>query len=66
MEQTNQFLVNHRREVLDGKGKISHEAAMKKAEKEYEAFRVKQDKEYISEFVRDLLVYSREPLGSRE
>ena len=57
VEQTNQFLVNNRREVLDGKEKISHEAAMKKAEQEYEVFRVKQDKEYISEFVRDLLVY---------
>ena len=29
VEQTNQFLANNRREVLDGKGKISHEAAMK-------------------------------------
>ncbi len=54
VEQTNQFLVNNRREVLDGKGKISHEAAMKKAEKEYEVFRVKQDKEYISEFDREV------------
>lgn len=54
VEQTNQFLVNNRREVLAGKGKISHEAAMKKAEKEYEAFRVKQDKEYISEFDREI------------
>ncbi len=57
VEQTNQFLVNNRREVLDGKGKISHEAAMKKAEKEYEAFRVKQDKEYISEFDREIERY---------
>ena len=32
VEQTNQFLVNNRREVLAGKGKISHEIAMKKAE----------------------------------
>lgn len=54
VEQTNQFLVNNRREVLNGKGKISHEAAMKKVEKEYEAFRVKQDKEYISEFDREV------------
>ncbi len=59
VEQTNQFLVNNRREVLDGKGKISHEAAMKKAEKEYEAFRVKQDKEYISEFDREVERYLR-------
>ena len=57
VEQTNQFLINNRREVLDGKGKISHEAAMKKAEKEYEAFRVKQDKEYISEFDREIERY---------
>ena len=57
VEQTNQFLVNNRREVLDGKGKISHEAAMKKAEKEYETFRVKQDKEYISEFDREIERY---------
>lgn len=57
VEQTNQFLINNRREVLDRKGKISHEAAMKKAEKEYEAFRVKQDKEYISEFDREIERY---------
>ena len=57
VEQTNQFLINNRREVLDGKGKISHETAMKKAEKEYEIFRVKQDKEYISEFDREVEKY---------
>lgn len=33
VEQTNQFLLNNRWEVLHRKGKISHEAAMKKAEK---------------------------------
>lgn len=57
VEQTDQFLVNNRREVLDGKGKISHGAAMKKAEQEYEKFRVKQDKEYISEFDREVERY---------
>lgn len=56
-EQTNQFLVNNRREVLDGKEKISHEAARKKAEREYEVFRVKQDKEYISKFDREIERY---------
>lgn len=59
VEQTNQFLVNNRREVLTGKGKISHEIAMKKAEQEYEVFRVKQDKEYISEFDREVERYLR-------
>lgn len=57
VEQTNQFLVNNRQEVLDGKGKISHETAMKKAETEYEVFRLKQDKEYISEFDREVARY---------
>ncbi|MDE5779545.1 MAG: virulence RhuM family protein [Lachnospiraceae bacterium] len=57
VEQTDQFLANNRREVLLGKGKISHEAAMKKAEQEYEVFRVKQDKEYISEFDREVEKY---------
>ena len=57
VEQTNQFLKNNRRDVLDGKGKISHDMAMKKAEKEYEIFRVRQDQEYISEFDRQMERY---------
>ena len=57
VEQTVQFLVNNPQEVLDGKGKISQETAMKKAEKEYEVFRLKQDKEYISEFDREVERY---------
>ena len=36
VEQTNQFLSNNRRKVLDGKGKISHEQAVGKAIKEYD------------------------------
>ena len=57
VEQTNQFLRNNRREVLEGKGNVSHDMAMKKAEKEYEIFRVKQDQEYISEFDREVERY---------
>lgn len=57
VEQTNQFLINNRQKVLDGKGKISHDTAMQKAEKEYEVFRVKQDREYISEFDREVEKY---------
>ena len=57
VEQTNQFLRNNRREVLEGKGKVSHDMAMKKAEKEYERFRVKQDQEYVSEFDREVERY---------
>lgn len=57
VDQTNQFLANNRRKVLSGKGKISHEAALEKAEKEYEAFRIKQDQEYVSEFDREVEKY---------
>jgi hypothetical protein len=48
--QMNQFLSNNRRNVLEGKGKVSHEAAIEKASKEYDIFRIRQDKEYVSEF----------------
>lgn len=57
VDQTNQFLENNRRKVLAGKGKVSHDAAMQKAEKEYEVFRVKQDREYVSEFDREVEKY---------
>jgi len=50
IDQTNQFLRNIRRNVLDSKGTVSHEQAVEKACKEYESFRVRQDKEYISQF----------------
>ena len=62
VDQTNQFLVNNRRKVLSGKGKISHEAALEKAEKEYEAFRIKQDQEYVSEFDREVEKYLKDEL----
>lgn len=57
VNQTNQFLLNNRRKVLSGKGKISHDAAVKKANEEYEIFRIKQDQEYISEFDRKVEKY---------
>ena len=57
VDQTNQFLINNRRKVLNGKGKISHDTAMQKAEDEYKVFRVKQDREYVSEFDREVEKY---------
>ncbi len=57
LEQTNQFLTNNRRKILEGKGSISHEEALDKATKEYEIFRVKQDQEYISEFDKEMAKY---------
>ena len=46
-----------RRKVLEGKGRISHEAAVKKVGTIYEEFRKKQDAEYISEFDRQIAAY---------
>lgn len=52
VDAVNLFLQNNRQQVLESKGKISHELAIEKAHHEYEIFRVIQDREYISEFDR--------------
>ena len=57
VDQTNQFLSNNRRKVLEGKGRISHEQAIEKAAKEYDIFRVRQDQEYVSEFDKQTEIY---------
>ncbi len=38
--------------LLSGKGRISHDAAVLKAEAEFEKFRIVQDKNYVSDFDR--------------
>ena len=55
--ETDRFLTNNRRKVLDNKGHISREAAAKKVGAIYEEFRKKQDAEYISEFDREMARY---------
>ena len=52
LDETDRFLANNRRKVLDDKGHISRDAAVKKVSGIYEEFRKKQDAEYISEFDR--------------
>lgn len=42
-------------EILQGKGKISKKQADDKAEKEYEKYKIIQDKNYISDFDRLLI-----------
>ncbi len=54
-ELDNQILLN-RRKILEGNGKISHEEAIKKAEKEFKIYREREMKELQSEF--DLLMKS--------
>ena len=57
LRETDRFLANNRRQVLDGKGRISREAAVKKVSGIYEEFRKRQDADYISEFDRQTEKY---------
>jgi len=53
-EKLDAFLKFNEQEILHDKGKVSHEVAIALAEKEYEVFRTKQDKKYISDFDREV------------
>ena len=57
LHETDRFLTNNRRKVLEGKGHISREAAVKKVSGIYAEFRKKQDADYISEFDRAMERY---------
>lgn len=57
LNETDRFLTNNRRKVLDGKEGISREAAAKKVGAIYDEFRKKQDAEYISDFDRQMAKY---------
>ena len=48
INETDNLLKFRKKEILKDSGKISHEQAIEKAEKEFEKFRVKQDMQYIS------------------
>ena len=57
LNETDRFLTNNRRKVLDGKGHISREAAVQKVGAIYDEFRKKQDAAYISDFDREMAKY---------
>ena len=57
LNETDRFLENNRRKVLDSKGHISWEAAAKKVGAIYDEFHKKQDAEYISDFDREMAKY---------
>lgn len=57
LNETDRFLENNRRKVLDGKGGISREDALKKVGAVYDEFRKKQDAAYISDFDREMAKY---------
>ncbi|MFH1385824.1 MAG: virulence RhuM family protein [Patescibacteria group bacterium] len=54
VEKLDAFLRFNEREILADNGKISHEVAVALAEGEYEKYRVEQDKNYISDFDREV------------
>ena len=66
LSETNTFLKNNRRGVLPDKGQISHVAAMNKASGIYEHFRIKQDRDYISQFDREMAKYLKGNGGDDE
>ena len=57
LNETDRFLSNNRRNVLEGKGRISHDDVVKKVSGIYEEFRKKQDADYISEFDKETAKY---------
>ena len=51
--------------ILQDKGKVSAVKAKLKAEQEYEVYRVQQDKDYISDFDKEIKQISREKDGRK-
>lgn len=54
IEALDSFLKINRYDLLNNPGKISHEAAIKKAELEYSKFRKIQDQKFISDFDKEV------------
>ena len=54
IDQLDRQLQSIGRPVLDGTGSISHEQAIKKAEKEFKKYREKEMKELVSDFDREI------------
>lgn len=54
------FLKFNEKEVLEHKGKISHEVAVALAIKEYETYKIIQDREFVSDFDRLILEVKKE------
>lgn len=64
--ETDNFLSNIRRKVLQGKGSISHKDAISRAGEIYEQFRIKQDRDYISQFDKEMAKYLKGKGEGRE
>lgn len=60
LETTDKFLSFNNSKLLDNAGEISHKLAIAKADSEYDKFKIKQDKSYISDFDEELEKYLKE------
>jgi len=56
VKKLNAFLQFNEREILEDSGLVTHEVAKSFAEKEFEKFNILEDKKYISDFDRFLLL----------
>lgn len=56
-EKLDAFLKFNEQDILKNAGKVSHEVAVALAEKEFESFRVEQDKRFESDFDRMVKKY---------
>ncbi len=54
IEKLNAFLKFSEYEILTNAGSISHEVALSLARKEYESFKIEQDRNYISDFDQEI------------
>ena len=54
VEKLDAFLHFNEREILQDNGNISHEVAVSLAEEEFDKFQIEQDKNYISDFDREV------------
>lgn len=60
IDVTDDLLNFRKKDILTHSGNISHKKAVEKAESEYEKFRVKQDREYISSMDEMYIRYLKE------
>ena len=65
-EKLDAFLQFNDYNVLKTAGKVSHDVAVKLAEGEYEKFRVRQDREYISDFDKEVKRLSGDPSAAEK
>jgi hypothetical protein len=55
--ETDNFLKGNRRKILSGRGKIAHTEAAEKALGLFDQFRIRQDRDYISNFDKEMTRY---------